>query len=355
MRRVPDTPPSGPTPANQRGSTADAVFAAVALLGLLAAIIMPSVVTLGTVREAVGHKTSGNPTPYGYTVSLLIFLVPIGALIAWFYRNHPRTSFRRRAFIWTIGLLVPIGFLLDLFLGNLFFNFPNAEATLRFFVPGYSFETGGWIRTIPIEEFVFYVSGFVAILLVYIWCNEVWVPAYGVADYGDVSQHPPYVVRLHWQSAWWGIGALVLSIVYKKWFAPIVPERDYREGFPLYFTFLLMASVIPSLLLYRCAKPFINWRALSVMVLWMLLSSLLWEATLASPFGWWHYRYEWMMGLHVKAWADLPIEAVVLWIAVAFTTTIVYETIKVVLHMNKPMLEALFGARAQDAPTVTTS
>jgi hypothetical protein len=196
---------------------------------------------------------------------------------------------------------------------------------------------------------VFYVSGFVAILLVYIWCNEVWVPAYGVADYGNVSRHPPYVFMLHWPSALWGIGALALAIVYKKWLAPIVPERNYRDGFPLYFTFLLLASVIPSLLLYRCARPFVNWRALSFTILWVMLCSLLWEATLATPFGWWHYRYQWMMGLHIKAWADLPIEAVVLWMAVAFTTIIVFETIKVVIHMDKPLPEALFGHRARKA------
>ena len=52
------------------------------------------------------------------------------------------------------------------------------------------------------------MSGFVAILLVYIWCNEVWVPAYGVADYGDTSRHPPYLFQLHWQSAVYGVIAL---------------------------------------------------------------------------------------------------------------------------------------------------
>ena len=60
----------------------------------------------------------------------------------------------------------------------------------------------------------------------------------------------------------------------------------------------------------------------------MLLTSLLWEATLASPFGWWRYRETWMMGMHIRAWADLPVEAAILWVAVTYTTTIVYETIK---------------------------
>jgi hypothetical protein len=333
-------------PPNQTGTTADSAFAAFVMVAFLAAIVVPSVLTLGTVREATGHKVTGNPTPFGYTVSLLLFFVPIAGLISWFFRCHPATSFRRRAFWLTIGLLVPLGFLLDLIFGNLFFDFPNPEATLQIFAPGYDFAKGAWINDIPIEEFLFYWSGFVAILLVYIFCNEVWVPAYGVADYGDTSRHPPYIINLHWRSAWLGIGALLLAIAYKKFLAPIVPERNYRDGFPLYFTFLLLAAVIPSLLLYRCARLFINWRAVSVTVLWVLLSSLLWEATLASPYGWWHYHYEWMMGLHIKAWADLPIEAVVLWLAVVYTTTIVYETIKVFLHMKKPLRDVLFGPRA---------
>ena len=65
----------------------------------------PRLLTLGTVRDAIEHRMDGNPTPYGYTVSLLIFVLPNTALLAWFLRTHPRGSFRRVAFWWTIGLL----------------------------------------------------------------------------------------------------------------------------------------------------------------------------------------------------------------------------------------------------------
>ncbi len=343
-----------PRPPNQGGDASDNAWAAgIFLLILVVVIILPSVLTLGTVRDAIKHRIDGNPTPYGYTVSLLIFVLPTTALLVWFLRRHPRGSFRRRAFWWTIGLLVPVGFTLDLVFGNLFFRFPNADATVRVFVPGYSFVTGGMVRDLPIEEFVFYLSGFGAILLIYIWCDEVWVPAYGVADYGDVRRHPPYVIQPHWQSLLWGVGLVAIALAYKKLLAPVLPDRDFRQGFPLYFTFLVMASVVPSLLFYRCARPFVNWRALSLTLLWVLFSSLLWEATLASPYGWWHYRHEWMMGLHVKAWADLPVEAVVLWVAVAFTTTIVYETVKVGLHMERPFPPGLLG-RAGTRPTRPT-
>ena len=60
-----------------------------------------------------------------------------------------------------------------------------------------------WSGTCRFKEFIFYLSGFGAMLLIYIWCDEVWVPAYGVADYGDVRRHPPYVIQPHWQSLLW--------------------------------------------------------------------------------------------------------------------------------------------------------
>lgn len=323
----------GPTPGDRL--TSDGARAALGALGILLVILIPAVLTLRTVEEDVITRVhSGNPTPYGYTISLLLYLVPIATLVTWFLRKNPSGTIRRTAFWWTVGLLAPAGFVLDLVFGNLFFSFPNAEATLQIFLPGYSFATGGLVYDLPIEEFIFYASGFIAILLVYIWCNEVWVPAYGGADYDNTAQHPAYLIQLHWHSAVYGLIALAAALAHKKLYAPVSELGDYREGFPLYFAFLMAAALLPSMLLYRTARPFINWRAFSVTLLWVLLTSLLWEATLASPFGWWRYDHKWMMGLHVNAWADLPVEAAILWVAVTYTTTIVYETIKLALHLR---------------------
>ena len=61
----------------------------------------------------------------------------------------------------------------------------------------------------------------------------------------------------------------------------------------------------------------------------ILLISLFWEATLAVPYQWWGYQQNEMMGISIGAWAGLPIEAVLVWIAVTYGTTIVYEIIKV--------------------------
>ncbi|MGA7339337.1 MAG: hypothetical protein WBX18_01980, partial [Terracidiphilus sp.] len=75
--------------------------------------------------------------------------------------------------------------------------------------------------------------------------------------------------------------------------------------------------------------PFINWRALSLTLFMILLISLFWEATLAVPYGWWGYEPQQMLGLFIGAWAGLPLEAVLVWISVTYTTTIVYEVLKV--------------------------
>jgi hypothetical protein len=344
--------PDSPDPKQQRRIREEMAAAWMLPVALLIAVVLPSVLTLSTVREEIVRNAVlkfdalTNPTPRGYTVSLLIYLVPLTALLAWFYRSHAPGSFRRRAMHLTLLILVPIGFALDFFLGNLFFLFPNKGAVLGYYVPGFSFATGGLVWDLPIEEFVFYASGFFAMLLLYIWCNEEWVPAYGVSDYSVMAMHPPYIVRIHWPSLWLGLLLFVLAVFYKK----VLAAPDHRAGFPLYMTFLLVAAVVPGMLLHRCAEPFINWRAFSITLMWVLLTSLLWEATLASPFGWWRYEREWMMGLHVRAWADLPVEAVVLWLAVAYTTIAVYETIKVVMHMNRPAGAALLGDAQPDRP-----
>ena len=338
-------PPPEPDRAERKRILGEDVAASMLTVFLFVAIVLPTVLTLSTVREDIVRAAlmkfdaMRNPTPHGYTVSLLIYLVPVVTLLTWFYRNHSPDSFRRQALNRTLLILVPIGFALDFLFGNLFFMFPNTGAVLGVYAPGFSFTTGGLLWDIPIEEFVFYFTGFFAMLLLYIWCNQVWVPAYGVSDYGNTDNHPPYVVQIHWRSLGIGVVLFALAVFYKKVLAP--PE--HRAGFPLYMTFLLLVAVIPGILLHRCARPFINWRAFSITLMWVLLTSLLWEATLASPFGWWRYRPEWMMGLHISAWAELPVEAVVLWIAVSYTTISVYETMKVLIHIQKPTMSALFG------------
>lgn len=332
-----EPPPPGP---HQDGGTGDHAYAAGRVgvgVGLL--IVVPAFVTLMTVREPNAFKEvltgagGGAATPYGYTWSLSLYVIPAARLLYWFFyesvaiRRADTKHYRRRAFVWTLCLLVPIGFLLDLVFGDLFFDFPNEAATLQFYLPGFSFEDFRLHRTLPIEEFLFYLFGFVTILLVYIWANDDWVPAYGLPEGGDVPVAAKRVPRQR-SSVWWGLLMLGGAVAYKKWLADV----EDREGFPLYLTFLVVAAVLPGMSLFHQVRTVVNWRAFGTTILWVLLTSLLWEATLASPYGWWRYNDRWMMGLNVNAWADLPVEAVLLWLVVTFTTVLVYEAVKIELR-----------------------
>jgi hypothetical protein len=96
---------------------------------------------------------------------------------------------------------------------------------------------------------------------------------------------------------------------------------------------------------FSVAKRFINWRALSLTLFFMLLVSLLWEATLAVPYQWWNFQHRQMMGLFVSAWSELPIEEICVWIAVTYATAIVFEVVKVWLASERPIREAMLGQK----------
>ena len=302
------------------------------IFAIAVALVIPAALTLRTVvHPVVLQTTSANPTPLGYTWSLLLFIIPIGALV-WWFANRPDLQFPRKAFWRTIAVLTPLGFLLDLLFGNAFFIFPNKSATLGWEVPA----VGG---TIPIEEFVFYLAGFMLVLLSYIWCDEYWVGAYNVHDYKATAENVPRIVRFHLASVVLGVVLIAAAIAYRKLLS------GASEGFPWYFIYLVCASLIPSAGFFHTTRPFINWRAFSFTFFLLLLISLLWEATLALPYGWWEYRPRTMMGVQIAAWSGLPIEAVFVWFAVTFTTVITYEVIKIWKALGTRALEAFFGIK----------
>jgi hypothetical protein len=296
-------------------------------------LILPATLTLRTVLQpGVLQIDSDNPTPGGYTWSLLLFVVPLGALAAWFV-SRSDLGLVRKAFWRTIAVLAPLGCVLDLLFGNTFFTFPNRHATLSLGIPA----AGG---PIPIEEFVFYFTGFMLVLLSYIWADEWWVAAYNVPDYRAQAQGILRLTRFHFPSVLLGAGLVIAAVVFKKAFAAS------PEGFP-YFTYLTVASIVPSAGFIRTAQPFINWRAFSFTFFLILLISLLWEVTLAIPYGWWGYRPAAMMGLTIGAWRGLPVEAVCVWLTVSFTTVITYEVIKIWQALGTSAWEAFFGSRSQ--------
>ena len=300
------------------------------VFAIAATLIIPATIALRTViSPALLQATSDNPTPFGYTWSLLLFILPIAALAAWFaYRSD--LKFPRKAFWRTIAVLAPLGFILDLLFGNAFFTFPNHHAILGFSIPA----VGG---RIPIEEFVFYLTGFMLVLLSYIWCDEYWMAAYNVPDYNAAARNITRIVRFHFASFILGAVLIAAAIAYRKFYS------GNPHGFPWYFIYLACASLIPSAGFFHTAQRFINWRAFSFTFFLLLLISLLWEVTLALPYGWWGFRPSAMIGLNVGAWSNLPIEEPCVWMAVTFTTIITYEVIKIWKALGSGALQAFFG------------
>jgi len=299
------------------------------VLAMLGMVAIPAALTLHTVRapEAVSRSAS-NSSPYGYSVSLLLFIVPILVIGLWLV---PREGVRisKRAFWRTIGILFPLGAGLDFFFARSFFTFPNPDATLRITAPA----LGGGV---PVEEYVFYLTGFVAVLLIYIWLDEYWFAAYSVrADARERAQFDR-LFRFHLQSLLWAVALIAAAIVYRGAFVK-------EPGFPGYFTFLVAGALGPSAALLPSAIPVINWRALSLTLFIILLTSLLWEVTLAVPYGWWGFQDAAMIGVRIAAWSRLPFEEVCLWIAVTYATVIVYEIVRRWQASGKRLRHALFG------------
>ena len=302
------------------------------VLAMLAMVAIPASITLFSVRFPGTIQISNpNPTPHGYTWSLLLFAVPIVVIAFWFL-PHERVRIPRRAFWLTIAILVPLGCALDFFFARWFFVFPNSGATLGIPAPA----LGGGV---PIEEYLFYVTGFLAVLLIYTWLDEYWLAAYNVPDYSGEAKEIPRLLQFHASSLIAGILLIAAAVIYKKMFS------SYPEGFPGYFTILVAGGLIPAVGFFPTANRFINWRALSLTLFFILLISLLWEATVAVPYGWWGYQPRQMLGIFIGGWSGLPTEAVSVWVAVTYATVIVFEIVKVWLASRKGILQGFLGIK----------
>jgi hypothetical protein len=219
---------------------------------------------------------------------------------------------------------------LDAVFAQWFFYFPNPRTTLGVLAPA----LGRWV---PIEEYVFYFTGFVMILLLYIWLSDFWLAAYTLQDYRGEARALPKLLKFHPTSLMVGIFLAAVAIIYKKWFSQV------PDGFPGYAFVLILGGLVPSVSFYPATRRFINWRALSLTMFLILLISMLWEATLALPYGWWNYQHHAMVGVFIGAWSDLPIEAVLVWLAVTYGTIVLFEAVKIWQASERKAKQAFLG------------
>jgi len=311
--------------------TPSPTVAALIVIGMLAMVAIPTGLALHAVRSPGTLNVGANPSPHGYTWSLLLFVVPILVIALWFLPSAGR-EIPQRAFWRTIGILVPIGCLLDVIFAQWFFCYPDHKATLGIPAPALG-------RPVPIEEYVFYLTGFITVLLLYVWLSEYWLAAYTVEDYAAEAQASRRLLQFHPTSLVLGVALIAVATVYKKWFSSV------PDGWPGYFIVLVAGGLIPAVSFFPVARRLINWRALSLTMFFILLVSLLWEATLALPYGWWNYQHRAMMGLFIGAWSGLPIEAVLVWLAVSYGTVILFEVVKIWQASGRPARDAFLGAK----------
>ena len=296
---------------------------------IIAMIAAPAALTLHTARIAPAiDKAIADPSPRGYTISLLLFIVPTLAIGLWFVPREG-VEISRKSFAISVALLFPLGALLDFFFAAKFFVFPSAGATLGIRAPA----LGGGV---PVEEYVFYLTGFVFTLLLYVWLDEYFLSAYAVPSTHRKRTAFERIVRFHPASLLWAVALIAGAIACKS----LVLKEP---GFPGYFTFLVAAALVPSMALFPSALPVVNWRAFSLTNMIVLLISLLWEATLALPYGWWGFQDRQMVGIRITAWSRLPIEEVFVWIAVTYAAVIVYENVRRWQSSGKTIRQALFG------------
>jgi hypothetical protein len=299
---------------------------------MLAMIAIPAGITLQTVHHPFPPMpVDQNSTPYGYTFSLLLFIFPAALIAGWFLPSEG-LHIPKRAFCWTLTILVPLGCLLDFVFAQWFFEYPNVGATLGLRAPALG-------RSVPMEEYVFYFTGFLAVLLLYIWLGEFWLAAYNVLDYPGEARKVGRLLQFHPTSLILAAVLIGAATFYKKCLA--LPED--QAGFPGYFTFLVVGALFPAVSFFPVARRFINWRALSLTLFLMLLVSLLWEATLAVPYNWWNFQHRQMMGIFVGAWSGLPVEEICVWVAVTYATVIVFEVFKVWLASERSIHDAMVG------------
>jgi hypothetical protein len=264
-----------------------------------------------------------------YFTSLLMWALPAAYLVRTFQGITAGGQGRRRKALYSVvAMIVTLGVVLDFLLGHAILRFPGC-ATGVYILPCLPAVRS----TIPVEEVLFYILGPLAIVLVYACADELWLSAYNPKD--DLLH--ARLIQVSWPLAITVAAGIVVIAGY--WFM--------RGHAPMYPVFLFFGALLPAMLLYRCVHSFVNWPAFAVTTLYVILTSIVWEVTLAVPREWWGYEARGTFPLTVKAWTHpgkpFPIEAAFVWLCVPFSTVLSYEFAKAFMHHPKPTKRALFG------------
>lgn len=255
-----------------------------------------------------------------YMTSLLFWLIPIVYLTWTFVTITAGGQGRRRAaLLLSTGTIVVLGVTLDFLLGHKTLRFPDCTqpdwGQYWLCLPA----VGG---AVPVEELLFYALGPIAMVLTYACADEVWLNRYNPFD--DLLN-----AKLLQFSRSLAVTAGVAIVV-------LMAAWGINGTFPTYAAFLSAGALLPAVFLYRCIGGLTNWPAFAVTTLYVIVTSIVWEVTLAVPRQWWGYEPSGMLGWEVKAWAPsgamFPVEAAFVWLSAPFFTVLLYEFAKAFMH-----------------------
>jgi len=281
-----------------------------------------------------------------YFNSLLFWVIPVVILLPRFLSLTHSGSRRRRALGWATSQLVFLGVVLDFAFGHKILRFNTDPHTYVAFLPAIG-------MMIPIEEVLFYLLGPPAILLVYFWCDEFWLSRYNPQDRRLAMNPDQYLIQPSWRVILAGVVVVAAGIGLKVWWS------QGRVWVPYYFTYLVVIGFVPAIIAYNATKDLVNWRALSLAVLYVLGTSIIWEVTLAFPRQWWGYQPDALLGVVVHPWTvdpswPFPIEAALVWLSAPFSCIFTYELVKAYhYHPNPSRVRRLLPlARISQPPRV---
>ena len=265
-----------------------------------------------------------------YFTSLTFWLVPTLILLPRFLA-YTDSGGRRRSAMWltTIAIVV-LGVLLDCVFGRTILQFDETPHA-RYI---------GWLSLpalgvrVPYEEFLFYAMTPPAVLMIYGWASEYWIAFYTPRHRpGEIV--PPNIVGV-------SLRALLLAAAMMAVGLVVFQRNPAGTGaIPAYYTFLVALAFVPAVFLFSKIQAYVNWRAFGVTALYLIVTSLTWEATLAIPRHWWGYKPSAMLGVYVAAWTPspvwpFPLEAVLVWFCSPFAIVMTYEYVKLKKYLANP-------------------
>ncbi len=258
-----------------------------------------------------------------YTISLLFWILPIVLMGAFLHWKKLLKPVQKKALFLNLIIFAGIGCFLDLAFARFFFLFPDPARTL-----------GILILNIPMEEFLFYLFGFWFIVFYYVFNDEYFLRKYNKDDrlYLGYARRIKKILILYlkpWHLFFFAI--LICACIFLK--QMLNPRGAMIPG---YLIFLLVCAYVPFVFFWRLTRAFVNLRALVLVMSLTTLISIIWEVTLALPRGYWNYNHDYMLGVFIPVWSNLPVEAVSVWI---FSSLIIlcYEYTKIYLHRRSWM------------------